>query len=374
MVLDNLITNTYHHLKRATTKLGLGALLTLGAGNYAGCDGDITTEDRSCYSEIPSNLPGKIAFTSNRDGTEEDGHNYQVYIMKADGSEVSRLTTMRSGTPHGPKISPDGKDIIFEAEPNYGWEGYDPDPDVPDSKFYSGIYTTLMSGPSEYPYHMVDCSQLIEGMITRECMMFGPDWTPDGSSFFFRISDIHTGIYKTNNAVNYPDRMNGMTRVIERGSDVEVSPDGNSLAFNNTSLGMRESGEEYGDEYGDKDQIYISSIDGSNPVNITKHNSNNNNPHWSPDGEKIVFDSDRNFRDGHDLFVVDIETEHTYQLTTGIGSYYTADWSPDGQLIVFGANFGYGSDFYIIDAKEGCGKIRQLTDFPGNDFSPHWVP
>src|SRR5581483_4213871 len=51
---------------------------------------------------------GKIAFTSDRDGR------YQLYVMNADGTGQSRLTT-DAGNDAGPAWSPDGTKIAFTS-------------------------------------------------------------------------------------------------------------------------------------------------------------------------------------------------------------------------------------------------------------------
>jgi Tol biopolymer transport system component len=53
----------------------------------------------------------RIAFASNRSGSME------IYVMKADGSEVRRLTDTKDVYNGGPFISPDGKRIIYRADP-----------------------------------------------------------------------------------------------------------------------------------------------------------------------------------------------------------------------------------------------------------------
>jgi Tol biopolymer transport system component len=58
-----------------------------------------------CYSPDGK----RIAFTSNRDGK------YEIYVMKADGSDVRRVTT---DTEHNkfPCWHPDGKQLVFVGE------------------------------------------------------------------------------------------------------------------------------------------------------------------------------------------------------------------------------------------------------------------
>ena len=51
----------------------------------------------------------KIAFTSHRDG------NYEIYVMNADGSDQTRLTTSPANDVD-PAFSPDGTKVAFESD------------------------------------------------------------------------------------------------------------------------------------------------------------------------------------------------------------------------------------------------------------------
>jgi len=66
-----------------------------------------------CFSPDGQN----IAFSSDRDG------NTQIYIMKADGSNQTRLTN-NSGKDENPCFSPDGQKIAFSSDRDGKWEIY----------------------------------------------------------------------------------------------------------------------------------------------------------------------------------------------------------------------------------------------------------
>ncbi len=81
-------------------KLGLAAaVIILVAGSIAILGGAAET----------SNSEGKILFYSERDG------NAEIYLMDADGSGLTRLTT-NSANEWSPAGSPDGTEIAFESE------------------------------------------------------------------------------------------------------------------------------------------------------------------------------------------------------------------------------------------------------------------
>jgi Tol biopolymer transport system component len=96
-------------------------------------------------------------------------------------------------------------------------------------------------------------------------------------------------------------------------------------------------------------------------------------PAYSPDGKKIVFESDRS--GDSEIWVCDKDGSNQVKLTSiGVGGGYILgpQWSPDSQSIAFWG--GPGSldnfDIYVIDANGGAPK-RMTTD-PADDSWPNW--
>ena len=88
----------------------IGTSLLLGTALMAACSGSESTG--------PSiGAIGKIAFQTNRDG------NFEIYVMNADGSGITRLTNnaARDGFP---AWSPDGTKIAFVSDRDGNFEIY----------------------------------------------------------------------------------------------------------------------------------------------------------------------------------------------------------------------------------------------------------
>jgi imidazolonepropionase-like amidohydrolase/Tol biopolymer transport system component len=105
--------------------------------------------------------------------------------------------------------------------------------------------------------------------------------------------------------------------------DVDVSPDGRSLAF--TLLG----------------DIYTMPIGGGTPTRISEGLAWEVQPRWSPDGRRIAFTSDRG--GGDNIWVMNTDgsdkrqvTKESFRLTN------QPTWSPDGRFIVAKKHFTTG--------------------------------
>ena len=72
-----------------------------------------------------------------------------------------------------------------------------------------------------------------------------------------------------------------------------------------------------------------------------------------------------------DLFVLDLATGETLQLTEGGGNDEAPSWSPDGRMIIFASDRTGVSQLYLI-RPDGTGLV-QLTK-TGNNAAPRWSP
>jgi len=268
---------------------------------------------------ISTQLQGRIAFQSDRDGSLE------IYVMNADGTAVSRLTN-NPAVDVFPTWSPNGNKIAFTSDR----DGY---PDIfiinPDGTDLTKLTNTTAN----------------DGL---------PSWSPDGKTIAF-VSD------RDGNDEIYTIRTDG-SELVRLTNDTaydffpDWSPDGEWIVFaSNRDVDS---------------EIYKMRKDGRELIRLTDDPAVDSNPVWSPDGTRIAFSSRR---DGFtNLYVMNTDGSNLIQLTHYKSIVEVPSWSPDSQAIAFASDMEGNRDIFIISAN-GAG-LNRLTDLPQEDFYPAWSP
>jgi len=118
--------------------------------------------------------------------------------------------------------------------------------------------------------------------------------------------------------------------------------------------------------------IFTQPTDSMLAIRRTFQGALNDNPTWSPRGDKILFSGMD--RDGEfDIFVMGPEGEDLTRLTYDARNNESPSWSPDGRHVVFSSNRTGRYQLWIMRA-DGTHQ-RQLTFYPrGNAITPSWSP
>lgn len=197
---------------------------------------------------------------------------------------------------------------------------------------------------------------------------FDADWSPDGTRIAF-TSNRHRNfqIYTVDTTcLNSPSGCSDQARRLTEsaGSNIspDWSPDGDQIVF-------------YTNRHGEF-EIYQMGHNGENPSRIAERPVYGYVPAWSPDGKHIAFAAER--RGQYEIFVIDADCgsitnrcrESYRQLTTIGGSMPT--WSPDSKLVAFISFTDGNFEIYTIGVDDG--HLRRLTYNDTDDFSPAWRP
>ncbi len=106
-------------------------------------------------------------------------------------------------------------------------------------------------------------------------------------------------------------------------------------------------------------QIFIANTDGKNLIQLTNNDTNNWSPKVSPDGNHVVFVSDR---DGNrEIYIMNIDGSNQKRMTFNDVEDWDPDWSNDGNKLLFASDNSDGfSDIYQIN-KDGTG-IKKIIN------------
>ena len=97
------------------------------------------------------------------------------------------------------------------------------------------------------------------------------------------------------------------------------------------------------------------------------------NPVFSPDGATLVFEQEVEPAEAHQLFVVDLKTGDTRQLTAGRRGATQAAFSRDGQTLAFACEQKDGTLDICVSDRDGRHR-RNLVRARGNDAHPVFSP
>lgn len=194
--------------------------------------------------------------------------------------------------------------------------------------------------------------------------------TRDGSlnatpSWGANLTEIYYTSFKDYNPdlcgvfVSRPD-----TWFISRRQGFNLSPD-YSAATRRIAVALGKDGNQ---------EIYTMDRQGRSAQRLTYNSGIDGSPSWSPNGNQIVFSSDRSHSGRPDIFVMEGNGGNQRRLTTQ--NYYndTADWSPRNDKIVFASQASRGDNFNIYTMNIDGSNWRRLTSGSGNNEDPSWAP
>jgi dipeptidyl aminopeptidase/acylaminoacyl peptidase len=175
--------------------------------------------------------------------------------------------------------------------------------------------------------------------------MQDPRPSPDGSRVAFTVSEPPRNGGSARNIWLYETRTGAVVQLTRTGKDSSPrwSPDGKSLAFLSSRTGEA--------------QIFLSSLSGGDPVQLTNNSGAISSFEWSPGGQQIAFlayepkteDQTRKELDKDDaqvitvvggsdvparVWVLDVETKKERRLSSAPYDVSAMSWQPDGKALI----------------------------------------
>jgi len=277
-------------------------------------------------------IKGKIAFVSDRDGNSE------IYVMEANGQNQINLTN-NPANDWDPAWSPDGKKIAFVSNRDGDAE----------------IYVMNADGSNVI--------QLTQNLAKDE----EPNWSPDGRFIVFQSErDGNKEIY-----IMDQDGANqrNLTNYSNRDESPCWSPDGKKIVFTSEGRG----------EYPNSvfPLLYTMNADGTEvsllPGFYRGFAERPKASDWSPDGKYIAFSNiDEGIGGYIEMMLYDIKSQFAHLIGEFLGRDFSGTFSPDGKWLSFSsARKDKNWEIYLINLETK--EIRRLTDNKANDWSPAWI-
>lgn len=322
----------------------------------------------------------RIAFSSARDNPPPADPRLfaEIYLMDPDGTNPRRLTENTGGGNSHAAVSPDGKKIVFDS-----------------NRLRTDVEPLLTAD-----LFLMDTDGTQQTLLIRGS---SATWSPDSKHIAFHRS-ASGDVCTVSDPLNVPPTYTlGCPIKVEPGAatwdsdifvmnvddllpqnltnspddiddDPDWSPDGQRIVFTSHTVLDNQTNSVTA-------EIYVMNADGTGRVALTDNAEEERAPTWSPKGTRILYmcrkgsNAQGTPNTTFELCVMNADGTGQTRLTTNTVLDATPSWSPpDGEQIVFhrpGAISNEGLQLWVMNA-DGTGQV-QLTHPPGLNLYPKWA-
>lgn len=305
----------------------------------------------------PPTTTSRIAFHSNRDG------NCEIYIMNPNGTGQTNITN-NAACDRFPAWSPGGTKVAFVSDRGGAYALYVASADG------TGVINVSGSLQPSYPSGGADFAWSPDGnyLVFRDVPSgtvyrvksdgtglaslgsgANPVWSPDGTRIAFIALGNGWDLWVMN--ADGTNRTQ-LTNLADNEGTILWSPDSSMIAFYAKPDGPEE--------------VWTIKATGGTPTRLTTFPTHTGPVGWSPDGSRILF------QNGTTLYDMAVDGSGQRQLATAVSDVRVRSYSPDGQKVVFASNRDGNNEIYIMN-KDGTQQTR-LTINSADDSGAVWGP
>ncbi len=256
------------------------------------------------------------------------GGNRDIYIQTIDEKEELLKVAGSKDQEHSPAWSPDGEKLVYTVENNA---------------------KTLIR------IHNLSNNEL-KNIELDSGRAFKANWSPNGQQIVFaghdgRSEDIYLYHLET-------EAIQKLTDEPGREAHFGFSPDGRYIGYNKRG--------------GPEEDLFAISVDGKEKINITQHADYEWYPHWSPQGDGVLFYS--TWGDAMtEVWIASFPTHGLKQVSNHIVEDFGSVFSPDGKEVVFISKRDGMNDLFIYHLEKDITRKLGISEKLKRGW-PKWSP